>query len=394
MTADQTDEARTSPISLLAHPAVLISILVVALNDHVLKGSGWLPGLVTGKLSDVAGLFFFPVALAVILAVGWSGLARLFSPARRSTTEPGARPAIDVAAVLTVAVFSAVNLFEPANELARHYWGVFTMDPTDLVCLPMVWVAHRFATRRWPPSTATEPARATASAASDIRPRHLLLVAAAALVTLGTPAPPETTPGYPSWQIDERTVHCHDDVEIHAWVAKSGKDGAGLVLLFDNTTDTARTVAVDDAVLALRPRRAPFDDTAATVRTLDVAPVQLHDRQSVYLPFVFDNNEAWNREVRAADLTIDLRVDNESTILRYEVFHRDAPWAIVYEPRGTYPGVSWGPEDGLPGPEVTGPARNVEHQNQWLIRDPDDRDDVRIRFEYESTGGCEGTRDD
>jgi hypothetical protein len=36
-------------------------------NDHVLKGSGLLPAAVTGKLSDVAGLFFFPVLCASLV---------------------------------------------------------------------------------------------------------------------------------------------------------------------------------------------------------------------------------------------------------------------------------------------------------------------------------------
>lgn len=32
------------------------ALLVLVVNDHVLKGSGLLPGVITGKLSDFAGL--------------------------------------------------------------------------------------------------------------------------------------------------------------------------------------------------------------------------------------------------------------------------------------------------------------------------------------------------
>ena len=38
----------------LAHPGSVLALVVLVLNDHVLK-QAW-PGLVTGKLSDVAGL--------------------------------------------------------------------------------------------------------------------------------------------------------------------------------------------------------------------------------------------------------------------------------------------------------------------------------------------------
>ncbi|WP_141734223.1 hypothetical protein [Oligoflexus tunisiensis] len=44
------------------YPLVLIAVLLVAFNDHYLKQSD-LAGLVTGKLSDFAGLFFFPFLL-------------------------------------------------------------------------------------------------------------------------------------------------------------------------------------------------------------------------------------------------------------------------------------------------------------------------------------------
>jgi len=47
----------------LAHPLPLLAVVVLCLNDHFLKGSGLLPGWLTGKLSDFAGLFFFPILL-------------------------------------------------------------------------------------------------------------------------------------------------------------------------------------------------------------------------------------------------------------------------------------------------------------------------------------------
>lgn len=45
----------------LLHPVVLVAVVVLVLNDHWWKGVG--PALVTGRLSDVAGLLFFPLLL-------------------------------------------------------------------------------------------------------------------------------------------------------------------------------------------------------------------------------------------------------------------------------------------------------------------------------------------
>src|SRR5688572_32934102 len=50
----------------LQHPLSLLSIAVLLLNDHVFKTIS--PSWITGKLSDFAGLFFFPFIVAVILS--------------------------------------------------------------------------------------------------------------------------------------------------------------------------------------------------------------------------------------------------------------------------------------------------------------------------------------
>ena len=48
-----------------AHPLTVGATAVLLLNDHVLKPA-W-PGLVTGKLSDVAGLVAAPPVLGLLL---------------------------------------------------------------------------------------------------------------------------------------------------------------------------------------------------------------------------------------------------------------------------------------------------------------------------------------
>lgn len=45
----------------LLHPVTLVALLLWAANDHLLKG--WAPAVLTGKLSDLAGLVVCPVVL-------------------------------------------------------------------------------------------------------------------------------------------------------------------------------------------------------------------------------------------------------------------------------------------------------------------------------------------
>jgi hypothetical protein len=114
----------------LLHPLWLASLALLVLNDHVFKGSGKLPGVLTGKLSDFAGLVVAPVLLAALL--------RLSS--RRGLT---------LAHVATGVVFSAIKLspavaraFEALTELGPFPWRI-TVDPTDLVALPALLLSMR-----------------------------------------------------------------------------------------------------------------------------------------------------------------------------------------------------------------------------------------------------------
>src|SRR5262245_14170325 len=104
----------------LLHPAWLASLVLLALNDHVLKGSGLLPAVVTGKLSDVVGLAVAPLLLASLLRV------RSFGPWVACHVAVGV-------------VFSALQLSVPAADAWSALMGLFgfpwviTSDPTDLL---------------------------------------------------------------------------------------------------------------------------------------------------------------------------------------------------------------------------------------------------------------------
>ena len=106
-----------------------IALGVLLLNDHMLKGSGVIPGALTGKLSDVAGLVVAPLLLVALVGV------------RRASTRVACFTA--VAGVFVVINLSAVASDALVDTVA--YLGVrWTMwpDPTDLVALavlPLTW---------------------------------------------------------------------------------------------------------------------------------------------------------------------------------------------------------------------------------------------------------------
>jgi hypothetical protein len=141
-------QASAVPADGLLQPVVLAAIAVLLINDHVLKAA--YPGPVTGKLSDFAGLLFFPLLIVATWEV-FIGLSRRWRG-------PSARPLI-VAAIATGSIFVAVKVSGEgsaafAELLGRFQWlgglsiawisggrtptfspAVVARDPTDLVAL-------------------------------------------------------------------------------------------------------------------------------------------------------------------------------------------------------------------------------------------------------------------
>lgn len=144
---DEESVARPAlPLGELVQPWPVVAMAVLALNDHVLKGAGLLPAWLTGKLSDFAGIFFFPLLCTALpdtlLALG------------RAPVDPTLRMGKALLACMTTGIgFAAIEL-SPA--LAAVYAGVVsalgipsrsTADPTDLFALVMLPLALAVARR-------------------------------------------------------------------------------------------------------------------------------------------------------------------------------------------------------------------------------------------------------
>jgi hypothetical protein len=117
--------------SVIARPLPLAAVAVLALNDHVLKRL-W-PSALTGKLSDVAGLFFFPVLLAALI--------RIAAP-----RAPVKGVAIG-SSLATAFVFAAIKTLPFANARADRILGPTVLDPSDLLALPACAFATYFLLR-------------------------------------------------------------------------------------------------------------------------------------------------------------------------------------------------------------------------------------------------------
>ncbi|RKH54204.1 hypothetical protein D7Y23_00825 [Corallococcus sp. AB050B] len=167
---------RPFPSSGLLHPGVLVAVVLLVLNDHVFKAR-W-PSWWTGKLSDVAGLAMFPVLLQALWEQAFQRRARDFRPSF----------AVMVGAVvLTGLCFAATKLSPAAGDawrwaLGALQWPFFalraalsgvrippvratahTVDITDLLTLPALFIPLWLGWRRAREHVASIPAREESS---------------------------------------------------------------------------------------------------------------------------------------------------------------------------------------------------------------------------------------
>lgn len=193
--------------SALLHPVAVGGLLILILNDHVLKSA--YPGAVTGKVSDLAGLAFFPFFLQAAYEA-WCAVRRA-GPVSRSTS-------LWVASVITGVGFVVVEVTPIGDASYRGALGllqwipgaawalvggstlpvlrpvVATPDPTDLaalVVLPLLNLASLRRIRRpWP-----MPGRARMARIERMVGAALLVIALTATVATTPAPPPESSVG-------------------------------------------------------------------------------------------------------------------------------------------------------------------------------------------------------
>ncbi|MCB9548551.1 MAG: hypothetical protein H6706_22325 [Myxococcales bacterium] len=156
------------PARALSHPAWWLALALLAANDHLFKGAGVLPPALTGKLSDFAGLLVAPALLAVLV---------------RARTQRGwlaAHAAVGAGFAAINLAPAAARAWEAAFAWTPLPWAI-TVDPTDLVALPMLAVSA-VVLGRW--------ARRPAPVGAALRTAGLALGGVACAATSPPPEPP------------------------------------------------------------------------------------------------------------------------------------------------------------------------------------------------------------
>jgi hypothetical protein len=122
-------------------PLPLAAVVLLVVNDHVLKAR--FPGLVTGKLSDVAGCFVLPLFVSALLCflAPWPPPARLVTGGAATVVLFGAIKTWPLAAHAMAAALTATT--RPLGLAPSR----IVCDPTDLVALPLAAVAVAYGLR-------------------------------------------------------------------------------------------------------------------------------------------------------------------------------------------------------------------------------------------------------
>ena len=123
-------------IHFFVHPIPASAVAVLIINDHYLKAH--YPGWITGKLSDFAGIFFFPLFLCAVYILLQNFILHRDSPSYRMR-----RRLVFLAVVLTDLIFILLktslwaNGFYVAALAAIGFPSHLVRDPTDLIAVGM-----------------------------------------------------------------------------------------------------------------------------------------------------------------------------------------------------------------------------------------------------------------
>lgn len=150
------------PGSILFHPVVLISILVLIVNDHYLKFNH--TSTLTGKLSDFVGLIFFPLlAISIIELVRYTFRSKSWQLSMKAS---------NAILLITLIGFTLIKTFQPFTNLyskilnfiawlpiAIFHWivkgdklsmtnRIVLTDRTDLITLFALLISYYILSRR------------------------------------------------------------------------------------------------------------------------------------------------------------------------------------------------------------------------------------------------------
>ncbi len=271
-------------LAFVLRPWNIAAAIVLAVNDHVVKRAA--PGWVSGKLSDVAGLFLLPSLVVALVAL--------------------LRPRAPISRTMRWTTFAVGILFAAAKTLplAMGLDVPWVPDPTDLVALAVLPLAWLHAVR-----------------SADVRHDFLVRVpalrfASVLLVAGATIATPQSMGirRFPTWEVS-RPSHAVGGAIVQAWVSRSTREGLGLSIDVACAPDAA-PVSVDAQRTFLRLHHghlAPIE----VVSTKAESGAQARG----YLAFEFDNLRAWNDGVRTAMLHLALRVGSGRRTLVLPLVH-------------------------------------------------------------------------
>jgi hypothetical protein len=165
-------------LRLLAHPLSLASLIVLLVNDHLLRLL-W-PSWFTGKLGDLAWLFFAPLALAVALAI--------VLPVRlRHHTRLAAFLAFGLVGGIFILAKTVPTAHQTVVSVCERIFGFpcgLRRDPTDLLAL----VGLAGSAMLWTRAKATGASHRSATTAHR-QAGWVALVMAALLTVANSPAP-------------------------------------------------------------------------------------------------------------------------------------------------------------------------------------------------------------
>lgn len=121
-------------------PATWVSIFILLINDHLLRTT--YPSWVTGKLSDFAGIFFFPFLIAVVFSIFFDK----FNLSIRATGQTIFGLVIVWFILLKTSPF-ANQLTAELTSLVVGFPTKFSLDVTDLISLVVLIPAWKIWTQ-------------------------------------------------------------------------------------------------------------------------------------------------------------------------------------------------------------------------------------------------------